>query len=38
MRQSKIKHGCYTKEMKAANQWLRDFKKTIARVRQREKI
>jgi hypothetical protein len=33
MRQSKIKHGCYPKEMRAATQYLKTFRATIARLK-----
>ena len=33
MRQSKIKHGCYTKEMRAATQYLKTFRATLARLK-----
>jgi hypothetical protein len=33
MRQSKFKHGRYSKELKAANQWLKTFKATLARLK-----
>lgn len=33
MRQSKIKHGRYTKEMRAATQHLKTFRATLARLK-----
>jgi hypothetical protein len=33
MRQSKLKHGRYSKEAKAVNQYLRSFRATIARLK-----
>ncbi len=33
MRQSKLKHGKFTKEMKAATQYLKTFRATLARLK-----
>jgi hypothetical protein len=38
MRQSKFKHGKYSKEMKAANQWLRTFRRTLADLKEKREV